>query len=94
MLAFSNASAGEAVVRFAVSSDGTTIAEGEVRVPADAYETVDTGIRDTGEYELTVEREGGGQSSYTVPVGEYALRNGSNLIVTLHENEMELLIEE
>ena len=94
MLAFSNDSSAAAVVRFSITSEGATISEGTVRVPAGEYESVDTEIRNTGEYELTVALDGGTRSSYAVDIGEYDVRMGSNLILTVYDERTELMMEE
>ena len=93
-LAFSNDSSAAAVVHFSITSEGATISEGTVRVSAGEYESVDTEIRNTGAYELTVALDGGAQSAYAFDIGEYDVRMGSNLILTVYDGRTALMMEE
>lgn len=94
MLAFSNGSSTDVVVQFSITSEETVISEGEAMVSQGKYQYVETEIDTTGQYELSIEGEGGFESSYRFQIDEYALRMGSNLIVAVDDDGTEIMIEE
>jgi hypothetical protein len=77
-----------------LSMDTETIFETEFKVSSGERQSLDPGITETGQYELTAAIEAGAEASFPFSVGEYDLRAGSNLIVEIDADEIMILMEE
>nr|WP_233340595.1 hypothetical protein [Haloprofundus sp. MHR1] len=80
--------------QYSIRQGSDTILDGEIEVPASDFTPVDTGIEETGEYELNVAVDDIGQNSYPFSVGNYDLRMGSNLVIWIYENQIQMGMEE
>lgn len=77
-----------------VTGGAETLLETERALEAGGYEAVPSGIRAVGEYELRVETNDGVAASRTYAIGKYDVRTGSNLVVWVEPDDVELAIEE
>jgi hypothetical protein len=77
-----------------LASEGTTVLEREVTVAPNGETALETGIQQQGQYELTVAVENGPRETFPFSVDEYDLRAGSNLVVTIGQESVEIVIEE
>ncbi|QLG63173.1 hypothetical protein [Halorarum salinum] len=93
-LAFSNESSTDVAVQFSITAGGSVVSEGEVQVPQGGYESVATRIDATGRHELRIEGDGELQSSHPFKIDEYDLQHGSGLIVEIHDDGTEMMMEE
>lgn len=94
MIRLQNATAENQTVRLVISRNGDHVLDQEVALDPRETTHVDTGIERRGSYELTATVVDGPESSFPFSVDDYALRAGSNLIVTIHDDEVDILIEE
>jgi hypothetical protein len=81
-------------VRYSITTEETTLAEGRTTVSPGEYKLVETHITSTGRYtfSLTVNDRVHAEQSWTVD--EYDIRMGSNIIAAIGDDEVEFLIEE
>ena len=85
MIEVHNEGAAETTVELRLVGADRTLLDRQVSVPADGRAAIDTGIDETGEYELAAFVVGGPDlaAEFTVPVDEYDLREGSNVILAV-----------
>lgn len=81
-------------VTVTVTRSGTDFFDETRSVAPDDEPTLDTGIRETGSYELTVAVEGGPSETVPLDIERYDVRMGSNLIVEIGSDDILILIEE
>ncbi|MBX0293554.1 hypothetical protein [Haloarcula nitratireducens] len=74
-------------------ADDTYIDE-SLTLDAGDGEAFDSGIRSPGEYELAVTVEDGPELSYTLSIGSFDVRSGSNHFVTVNSDEIRVFAEE
>lgn len=91
-----NQDASETTVDLRLAGADETLLDRQVTVPADSRRAVDTGIDGTGEYELDAFVVGGPDlaAAFTLSVEEYDLRQGSNVILLVEGERIEMLMEE
>jgi hypothetical protein len=89
-----NATSTEQPATVTLASDETTVFERDVTAVPNGESALETGIDQQGQYELTVAVENGPRETFPFSVDEYDLRAGSNLIVTIDEESVEILMEE
>ena len=77
-----------------LTSDGSTVLERVVTVAPNGETALEAGIDQQGQYELTVAVENGPRETFPFSVDKYDLRAGSNLIATIGEESVEIVIEE
>ena len=83
-----------AAAHYTITTGSTVVSEGDVQVPAGDVTSVESQITEQGEYELVVSVTEGPEASVDFSVGEYDIRMGSNILVRLHSDEIQFLIEE
>ena len=81
-------------VQVTVTRSGSAVFERRLTVAPDDEPSLDTGIRETGSYEVTVAIEGGPSVSNPFPVDAYDVRMGSNAIVELSMDGIRMYFEE
>ncbi|MFC6862196.1 hypothetical protein ACFQGE_01830 [Halomicroarcula sp. GCM10025817] len=81
-------------VAVTVRRGGTRIFETTSTVGPDERPELDTGIAETGDYELTVSVTGGPEVSQPFDIESYDVRMGSNLIAEIDTERIMILIEE
>lgn len=89
-----NATSTDQPATVTLTNDGATVLEREVTAVPNGESALETGIDQQGQYELTVAVENGPRETFPFSVDEYDLRAGSNLIVTIDEERVEIVIEE
>jgi hypothetical protein len=90
----SNARADAVTVSLSLARGEQVVRSRTVTVDADASHTVPTGIDRRGDYELTVTVDGDRRTVAPFDVGAYELRQGSDLLVSLTDDDVRVLIEE
>ena len=83
-----------ATVTVTVARDDTTVFDETVSLAAEERRELDPGIDSVGEYELAVSVEGGRERSTPLSIEAYDVRHGSNAIVELGGEEIQVLVEE
>lgn len=81
-------------MELALSADGEAIFEETVSIAPDEVVFVDPGVDERGEYELRAVVDDRRTRSYPFSIDEYALESGSNLLVTVRIDDVEIAIEE
>jgi hypothetical protein len=94
MVALHNERDTEVTVSVTVVAGSEQLTDAERTLPAGGYEAVFSGIRDEGEYDITVETADGLSESYEFTIEEWDVRMGSNVVVWLGDDEMEFAMEE
>jgi len=91
-----NQNTGETTVDIRLTGAGGTLLDRQVTVPGESQTAVDTGIDETGEYELDAFVVDGPDlaAEFTVQIEEYDLRQGSNVILLVDGERIEMLMEE
>lgn len=89
-----NATSTEQSVSVTLTNDGATVLEREVTAVPNGESALETGIEQQGQYELRVAVESGSRKDSRFTIDEYDLREGSNLIVTITEDRVEIVIQE
>lgn len=84
----------EQTVQYSITRDSTTVSEGEVQVPARGFSSVQLDIKRMGEYELNVTVNNIDEVIYPFDIEEYDLRMGSNLVVWIYEEKIEVGMEQ
>jgi hypothetical protein len=77
-----------------LTNDGATLRDREVTAVPNGESALDTAIDQQGQYALRVAVENGSRKDHWFNIDEYDLREGSNLIVTLTQNRIEIVIQE
>lgn len=93
-IAISTTSPNGTPVQLAVSSEEGAIVEERVAVSPDGARVVDTGIDEKGGYELTITPDDGRTRTYSFHVGDYDLRMGSNVVVSIDDDVVRIVQEE
>ena len=81
-------------VRLSLSDDEGEVIEETVDVPPDGLVFVDPKLDERGEYELGATVDDRRTTRYPFTIDEYALERGSNVLVTVREDDVEIVIEE
>lgn len=68
--------------------------ESDVTVAPDVHRSIDTGITETGQYDVAITVDEGPQISVPLDVENYDLGMGSNLIAEIFEDKLRVMIEE
>lgn len=91
-----NQDAAETTVDLRLAGRRETLLDQQVTVPGEGREAVDTGIDETGEYELDAFVVGGPDLAFefTVTVEPYDLRQGSNVLLLVDGEQIEMWMEE
>ena len=84
----------EQTARYSIIRGSTSISEGDVHVPASGFASTELDIKRRGAYELTLSVKNIDAGTFPFDIGEYELRTGSNLVVWIYEEEIEMGIEE
>lgn len=84
----------EQTVQYSITRDSTTVSEGEVQVPARDFSSVQSDIKMMGEYELNVTVNTIDEVIYPFDIEEYDLRMGSNLVVWVYVEKIEVGMEQ
>ncbi|MFC7020029.1 MULTISPECIES: hypothetical protein [Haloarcula] len=84
----------ELIVEVTITRAEETVFEQATTVAAGGTQQLDTGISQTGSYEVTVAIEGGPSETDPFPVGPYDIRMGSNAIVELSMDGIRMYFEE
>jgi hypothetical protein len=89
-----NATERELTTEVTITRAGETVFEQTTTVTAGGMQELDTGISQTGSYEVTVAIEGGPSVTDPFPVDSYDVRMGSNAIVELSMDGIRMYFEE
>ncbi|MGM0604328.1 MAG: hypothetical protein ACQETB_01510 [Halobacteriota archaeon] len=89
-----NTTSAAKTVRLQLFGDGDLLFDETVTVEAESRTRIDPEIDATGAYELSASVEDGPEASFPFSIDDYALRAGSNLIVTIREESVDVTIEE
>ena len=91
-----NQNTGETTVDIRLTGAGGTLLDRQVTVPGESQTAVDTGIDETGEYELDAFVVDGPDlaAEFTVQIEEGDLQQGSNVILLVDGERIEMLMEE
>ena len=84
----------ERTVEVAITHAQETVFEKTATVAAGGLQEFDTGIAETGDYELSVSVTDGPETTVPLDIDTYDLRYGSNLLVELDTDDILILIEE
>ena len=84
----------EQICQYSIIQNQDTISDGEIEIPARDFASIDSGIENAGEYKLNISVGNIGEEAYPFSIGDYALRMGSNLVVWIYENEIQIGMEE
>ena len=93
MVALHNDRAASVTLAVTVTRDDETRLDAERALPSGGYEALFSGIREVGEYGLRVETDDGVAESWPVPVDDYDVRMGSNLVVWASDGGLEMGME-
>lgn len=91
-----NQDAAETTVGLRLTTGDEMLLGRRVTVPADGRRTVDSGIDETGEYELEAFVVGGPDLAFesTFAIDDYDLRHGSNVVLFVDGEHIDMLLEE
>lgn len=86
---------GDAIeVRITVTGGSETLADETVDVDADDQRDVDSGITETGSYDIRASVDGGPSETFETTVEEFDLDMGSAQIVEYRDGELSFMVEE
>lgn len=94
MIVLRNRTPTEQIVHVALSTEDDTLIDADFTVAPDDPRPIDTGITETGQYDVSITVEDGPATSTSFDVEDYDLGMGSNLIAAIDEEEIILMIEE
>jgi len=94
LIRVSNGTDRERTVTLTLTRGDDTVLEETVTLAPGGRTTVDPDITEQGDYELRAETADGATGRMPFDVGGYELRSGSNLIVSVGDETLRILIEE
>lgn len=77
-----------------VTAEIGQLLDADLTVPEAGFESVFSKINETGQYDVTVEVDDDTTGSASFSIEEYDVRMGSNVVVWVRDDEVELAIEE
>ena len=89
-----NDTSSEVIATVTLTRGNSTVLEDEFEVSPDESMSTETGITETGQYELTVAVADGREQTWSFDIETYDLRAGSGMSVFIEPDELEWLIEE
>jgi len=93
-IVLSNTASTEKRGHLTLSMSSETIFETEFEVNSGERQSLNSGITEIGQYELTVATESASEASLRFSVGAYDLKAGTNLIVEISADDIRILLEE
>lgn len=94
MIILRNTTASEITVHLTVSAANDTLVDSDFKIGPEDQQAADSGITDTGQYEVSITVEDGPTTSRSFSIDNYDVQNGSNIIAEIDEDDIILLIEE
>lgn len=88
-----NNTSGDVVVDLEISREDIILTD-EVTIRSDGRSEVCSKITETGEYRIDISVDNGIEESYTWNVEKYDLRMGSNVIISINDNDVRIMVEE
>jgi hypothetical protein len=79
---------------YSIVRNENTISDGKLEIPARDFASIDTAIEHVGEYELNISVDDIGEEAYRFNVEDYDLRMGSNLVVWIYQDGIQIGMEE
>jgi len=90
---FNNSTSGDVVVNLEISRESVILSD-QVTVRSDSRTEIKSKITETGQYQIEISVDNGIEESYSWNVGDYDLRMGSNVIISITQNGLTMLVEE
>lgn len=94
MIDIRNSTSQKLTVHVLLSQADQTILEEELSIDSDGDLNVDAGIEERGQYALTVTVDDRPEDTFLFSVDNYDLRHGSNLIVSIDDKSIDIVMEE
>lgn len=88
-----NNTSGDVVVNLDISREDVILTD-KVTIRSGGRSEVSSKIAETGQYRIEISVDNGIEESYSWNVEDYDLRMGSNMIISINENDVRIMIEE
>jgi hypothetical protein len=83
----------DVVVNLQISREDVILTD-KVTIRSDGRSEVNSKITETGRYRIEISVDNGIEEAYSWNVEDYDLRTGSNMIISINENDVRIMVEE